>query len=89
MSKFRKKPVVIEAVQITEKTFTDDHPNPEHVVGVCYNPLTLTASVETLEGMMTGRVGDWIITGVQGEHYFCKPDIFAATYAPVDLETQP
>lgn len=40
--------------------------------------------VETLEGTMTADLGDWIIRGVQGELYPCKPDIFAATYEPAD-----
>jgi hypothetical protein len=82
-SKFRKKPVVIEAVQLTESTYTADHPNPEHVIGVLYDPRTMTAQVETLEGTMTGNLGDWLITGVAGEHYFCKPDIFETTYEAV------
>lgn len=38
--------------------------------------------IETLEGVMWARVGDWIIRGVKGEYYPCKPDIFAATYEP-------
>ena len=38
--------------------------------------------IETLEGNMTAKVGDWIIKGVKGEFYPCKPDIFAATYEP-------
>ena len=39
--------------------------------------------IETLEGIKTAQVGDWIITGVKGERYPCKPDIFAATYEEV------
>lgn len=39
--------------------------------------------IQTLEGTMRAEVGDWIITGVKGERYPCKPDIFAATYEPV------
>ena len=60
MSKFRKKPVVIEAYQ-TDKPF----------------------DIETLEGVMHAEAGDWIITGVKGEQYPCKPDIFEATYEAV------
>lgn len=60
MSKFRKRPVVIEAEQATVITY-----------------------IETLEGTMRAEIGDWIITGVKGERYPCKPDIFAATYEPV------
>lgn len=78
--KFRKKPVVIEAVQITDETFTDPHPNPSHIPGLIYAPVERCVYIPTLEGEMTGRVGDWIITGVKGERYPCKPDIFAATY---------
>ena len=40
--------------------------------------------IETLEGTMHASVGDWIITGVNGEKYPCKPDIFAKTYEPVE-----
>lgn len=40
--------------------------------------------IHTLEGDMTAEPGDWIITGVKGERYPCKPDIFAATYESVD-----
>ena len=43
-----------------------------------------TLTIQTLEGEMTANNGDWIIRGVKGELYPCKPDIFAATYDPVD-----
>jgi len=42
--------------------------------------------IDTLEGTMTARRGDWIIKGVVGEIYPCKPDIFAATYEPVPID---
>lgn len=42
-----------------------------------------TLDIDTLEGTMSARAGDWIIRGVQGEQYPCKPDIFDATYEPV------
>ena len=80
MGQYKKKPVVIEATQIQESDFTDDHPNPDHVNGVWYHNVDRYCEIETLEGTMRGHVGDWIITGVQGEKYFCKPDIFDATY---------
>lgn len=70
--KFRKKPVVIEATQ----WFKDgDHPK----VKLGQRPF-----VETLEGPMLVSPGDWIITGVQGEHYPCKPEVFEATYERVE-----
>lgn len=81
--KYRKKPVVIEAVQITNATFDAPHPNPEHLAGVIYDPVKREARIKTLEGEMTGSMGDWIIRGVKGELYPCKPDIFDATYEQV------
>ena len=78
--KFRKKPVVIEAVQVTDATFDDPHPNPEHIVGVIYDPAKRCAFIDTLEGRMRADLFDWIIRGVKGELYPCKPDIFESTY---------
>jgi hypothetical protein len=82
MAKYRKKPVVVEAVQITDSTFDAPHPNPEHFAGVRYDPVNRTVEILTLEGTMTGSLGDWIIKGIKGELYPCKPDIFEATYEP-------
>jgi hypothetical protein len=81
MGLYRKKPVVIEAVQWWPGTEID---------GVIYKaPIEGEvphgdAWIKTLEGTMTVSPGDWVITGVKGEKYPCKPDIFAATYEPVD-----
>jgi hypothetical protein len=73
--KFRKKPVVIEATQ----WFKDgDHPS------VRRGCITGRALIDTMEGEMYVIPGDWIITGVKGEHYPCKPDIFEATYELVE-----
>lgn len=75
MPQFRKKPVVIEAVQ----WFKDgDHPAVKPVAGQ-----NSKGWVETLEGGHIVTPGDWIIQGVQGELYPCKPDIFEAIYEPV------
>ena len=85
--KYRKKPVVIEA----EQFFEDRKPWPDGVkimefgglvddVGVTYK----SPGVETLEGRMRADDGDWIITGVKGEKYPCKPDIFELSYDKVD-----
>ncbi len=74
--KFRKKPVVIEAQQ-----FLASQPLPFFLHGaVCFD--NGRWYVETLEGPLTVSEGDWIIRGVKGEFYPCKPDIFAATYEP-------
>ena len=91
MLKFRKKPVVIEAVQYDGR----GNMNPRYrgclpdwlwealENGTAYfengaDPLR----IRTLEGPLTVSPGDWIIRGVQNELYPCKPDIFAATYEP-------
>lgn len=72
--RFRKKPVVIEATQWFR---SGDHP------AVLGNEID-GPWIPTLEGAMRVTPGDWIITGVQGEQYPCKPEIFAATYEPVE-----
>lgn len=89
MAKFRKKPVVIEAVQY----FEQDAVCPKDVADLCGGSLKVVLGgfdgvewwleIHTLEGKMNARPGDWIIKGVKGEIYPCKPDIFAATYEPV------
>ncbi len=88
VERFRKKPVVIEAIHyrgpedkqlvrefvtgpIDEVGAFDDY--PEYQRGL---------HIETLEGWMHVSAGDWIIKGVRGEFYPCKPDIFEATYEP-------
>ncbi len=85
--KFRKKPVVIEAVRFAGGNFcTIWEVFPESRAwkwwvsdrqGWCFD-------IPTLEGTMTAQDGDWIIRGVKGEFYQCKPDIFAETYEAVE-----
>ena len=91
MPMFRKKPVVIEAVQFVQPTpleaWPEGWPLPEIQSPSATSPLRLVAGevfVETLEGRMHISPGDWIIRGVQGEFYPCKPDIFEQTYEPAD-----
>ena len=99
MLKYRKKPIVVEAVQLRWDTWdemcshagvgklTDGKPE-----GTQKDPETGTALpddgpgllIPTLEGLMLGRPGDWIIKGVKGELYPCKPDVFEATYEPTE-----
>lgn len=86
--KYRKKPVVIEAVRFDGSS--TDHAAIRHWIegGEYHKPGLRTADIrnleiETLEGVMKASPGDWIIKGVQGEFYPCKPDIFVATYEPV------
>ena len=79
MPRYRKKPVIIEAVQFWKH---GDHP----AVRECDSSPTWfgihTLKHTSLQHEVTP--GDWIITGVQGEVYPCKPDIFAATYEAVE-----
>lgn len=84
MSKFRKKPVVIEAVQwlgdLSDIVGLFGGSSQQGVEQNLGDPALL---IPTLEGTMRAEVGDWIIRGVAGELYPCKSDIFAATYEPV------
>ena len=84
MPKFRKKPIVIEAVQ-----FDGVRKIPGIIVSPVIevtpdNPTGVYGQIQTLEGWMTCSIGDWIITGVAGEIYPCKASIFEQTYEPVD-----
>jgi hypothetical protein len=77
--KFRKKPVVIEA----EQFFPERVPWPAGVL--CEPEKRLGYFINTPEGPFQVTPRDWIITGVKGERYPCKPDIFEATYEQVDV----
>ncbi|WP_351122593.1 DUF2829 domain-containing protein [Shewanella sp. T24-MNA-CIBAN-0130] len=91
MPKFKKKPVIVEAVQFTG----DKEPVIELMrlmnegQEFSFNVESLTSCnandvmILTLEGVMTANIGDWIIKGVNGEFYPCKPDIFEKTYEAV------
>lgn len=84
MASYRKKPVVIEAWQVsadlgTMPTWLSDRLGRDLS---CNGGIT-ALDIRTLEGTMRANEGDWIIKGVKGEIYPCKPDIFAATYEPV------
>lgn len=83
--RFRKKPVVISAIQWTGDNlqsidaFFGDEKGREWTMREGSDSLF----IETLEGEHEGRIGDWIIKGVAGEFYPCKPDIFEQTYDEV------
>lgn len=90
--KYRKKPVVVEAVQLKRdnlkevETFLSGRNMPETYApqeGWSINWGNSTIQISTLEGIMHASPGDWIIKGVKGEFYPCKPDIFEATYEQV------
>lgn len=84
---FRKKPVVIEAIPLTESNGGEiarwcggryhEEVNPRD-----HKDVAIYLEIPTLEGVMRANKDDWIIKGVQGEFYPCKPDIFHETYEP-------
>lgn len=89
MAKYRKRPVVIDAIQlpsedsdVSSKFIKTLH---EFLHGCQWSSdRDAGIAIRTLEGDMRADPGDWIIKGVKGEFYPCKPDIFAATYDPVN-----
>lgn len=85
--KYRKKPVEIEAMQYTGPNINDvaEFVGDEWVQsGGKWSENSDFYEIETLEGAMRADVGDWIIKGVNGEFYPCKPDIFIETYEAVE-----
>lgn len=98
---YRKKPVAIQAIQWTGENlcevinFTGKHPRWSEWFATWEDYEARVRAdggifkIITLEGAMEATPGDWIIRGVKGEHYPCKPDIFAATYEPTAPTAQP
>ena len=88
MRQYRKKPVVIEAIQLEDlEVYT--LMSIQHLVGLGKDIFEVKGDgliIKTLEGDMRASIGDWIIKGVQGELYPCKPDIFKETYEKVAEE---
>lgn len=87
MAKFKKKPVEIEAIQFTRETwetikdFTQGTAHSIKIPRTSYGKATCV--IPTLEGEHIATEGDWIIKGVKGEFYPCKPDVFIQTYDQV------
>jgi hypothetical protein len=96
MSQYRKKPVVIEAIQWTGENlreiidFTGLHPSALKWAWEEYEEVVRTKGLKifTREDPLTASIGDWIIRGIKGEFYPCKPDIFAATYEPPEAHAE-
>ena len=77
VKKYRKKPIEIEAIQWNGKNLA----RVVMFMGKCKGSLkTNQILIDTLEGTMAANVGDYIIKGIKGEFYPCKPDVFKATY---------
>jgi len=90
MNKFKKKPIVIEAIQFKDAGNIPEveltmyaKPDGLSTCTHCGKKLIKHGSVKTLEGYHIACPNDWIIRGIKGEHYPCKPDIFEATYDKV------
>lgn len=84
MSKFRKKSIVIEAIQFTGTNSGELH---EFSNGAIQEPVGKDyMEIETLEGVMRVSLNDYVIKGINGEFYPCKPDIFDKTYEKADTE---
>ena len=92
MGKYRKKPVVIEAEQFFAKDYQQSEflqtavRDKAHMGELWFGKTAADGRffIDTLEGIMHVNEGDYIIKGMQGEFYPCKPDIFQATYERVD-----
>lgn len=77
--KFKKKPVVIDAIK-NDNPFDSVRWAEQFDGDIHWKIEGSEITISTLEGEMTAKKGDWIIRGVKGEYYPCKPDIFEATY---------
>ena len=94
MAKYRKKPVVIEAWQFTKENYKKGAPhwvkysNRKIELWSQYGGSSIGGEIETLEGNHEVSENDWIIKGVKGELYPCKPDIFEMTYELVESEVE-
>lgn len=87
INQYRKKPVVIEAIQFTDESKDRARNFIRCNVGIAFDENgSPTLKIQTLEGVMTASLGDYIIKGVDGEFYPCKPDIFEKTYELVEGE---
>jgi hypothetical protein len=83
--RYRKKPVVIDAIQwrVVNHEEVKQFLGEDYVAVLSkYAKKPAHLSIRTLEGQLYAAPGDWIIRGIHGEHYPCKPDIFEATYEP-------
>jgi len=78
--KYRKRPVIIEAIKWDGDNWDELEKWCPYGLS-CLNGRDIV--IDTLEGRMTANIGDWIIKGIKGEFYPCKPDIFNLTYEPV------
>lgn len=92
MTEYRKKPLVIEAIQIPRNEGDDQSPLQkwckEHAFGLVNLLPTAEILVHTLEGSAVGKPGDWLIKGVKDEIYPCADEVFRATYEGADVPSK-
>lgn len=84
--KYKKKPVVIEAVQYDGTDASYEEGLRFTGGDLLWHKELKCPTIETLEGIMMVSIGDYIIKGIQGEFYPCKPDIFEATYDVYEVD---
>ena len=89
--RFRKKPVEIEAIQFngsleSYRNIVDALQIPENEI--VFDSFNMEINIQTLEGIITAAPNDWVIKGIAGEFYPCKPDIFEMTYEEIDTDIQ-
>ena len=88
MPKYRKKPVIIEAMQLTPTTVRDVQAFTGCAASFWIDDDNVGGYVDTDSGSAEVGLNDWIIKGIKGEFYPCKPDIFEATYEVVEDKCQ-
>ena len=82
--KYRKRPVIIEAQRLTvDNMFAVETWCGGQLKGTKLSLSKWVLAIQTLEGEMRAEIGDWVIKGIKGEFYPCKPDIFEVTYEEV------
>ena len=86
--KYRKKPIIIDAIRFTEETIDECLKFCKQHAGLfndkqMYPDSHYTLEIATTEGVMVTKLGDYVIKGIKGEFYPCKPDIFEQTYEKV------
>ena len=97
VTRFKKKQIVVEAAQLSGYGHIDieifhwigshigiiDYCDiPNHTQGVSIDPTNGDLLIKSLDGILRASIGDWVIRGVMGEFYPCKPHVFASSYGP-------
>lgn len=84
MKNYRSVAGIFQAVQLTDRTFDAPHPNPDHIVGVLYDPVRRVALIETDQGIETAELGDWIVKAPNGRLSRVGAKAFGLLFEPVD-----